>query len=151
MTDREKMLLEDLEKAGANDNMKEMVYSIMRQRRIKEKTDAYLAECLKKNGKITEQDRVDAVISVADDEEIEKSEPINKQSGFSSRKRMFELFMEKEIDEPTIQNISLLFGDIDDIKREKLATMIILALNQGLKGNDLILRAKQNKTNITKK
>ena len=40
----------------------------MRQRKIKEKSDKYLEERLKKTGKITEQDKVDALIAIAEED-----------------------------------------------------------------------------------
>ena len=144
-TEREKQLLEDLEAAGANENMKQMVYSIMRQRKIKEKSDKYLQDRLKKTGKITEQDKVDAIIALADDEEIDAKEFVKAKTAegqpISARKRLFEMFVEKQIDEKTIQTISYIFSTVR--QKEKLASMTILLLGQGKTGDELVNLVKQ--------
>ncbi len=148
-TEREKQLLEDLEAAGANENMKQMVYSIMRQRKIKEKSDKYLEERLKKTGRITEQDKVDALIAIAeenpDDEAFVKFKKSNEQP-ISARKRLFEAFVQKDIDEKSIQTISYIFSTVRD--KEKLAGMTILLLRQGKTGEELVKLVKEKSEQI---
>lgn len=145
LTEKEKQLLEDLEAAGANENMKQMVYSIIRQRKIKEKSDKYLEERLKKTGKITEQDKVDAIIALADDDEIDAKEFVKAKKAegqpISARKRMFEMFVEKQLEEKTIQTISYIFSTVRE--KEKLASMTILMLRQGKTGDELVSLVKQ--------
>lgn len=145
LNEKEKQLLEDLEAAGANENMKQMVYSIMRQRKIKEKSDKYLEERLKKTGRITEQDKVDAIIAIANEEDLKGDEFVKvEKSGeqsISARKRLFEMFVQKNIDEKSIQTISYLFSTVRD--KEKLAGMTILLLQQGKVGEELVSLVKE--------
>ncbi len=148
-TEREKQLLEDIEAAGANENMKQMVYSIMRQRKIKEKSDKYLEERLKKTGKITEQDKVDALIAIAEEDLEDEAFVKVKKSGeqpISARKRLFEMFVQKNIDEKSIQTISYIFSTVRD--KEKLAGMTILLLQQGKTGEELVKFVKEKSEKI---
>ena len=104
---------------------------------------------MKKTGRITEQDKVDALIAIAE-EDLEDEAFVKVKKGgeqpISARKRLFEMFVQKDIDEKSIQTISYIFSTVRD--KEKLAGMTILLLQQGKTGEELVKFVKEKSEKI---